>query len=203
VTAQAVSKRERNKAANREAILAAAEDVFAKLGYGATTIRDIVRRTDLAAGTFYNYFPDKESVFRALVADRVAPLRERVRAARAGTRTVEDFVRSGFHAYFSFLVEDPRLFRLMQRNAGSIRTIIDEPVLDAGVEELLVDLRSAAARGDLPAELDMDFLAGAMAGTALEVAVRMVERRPIDVEGATDFATRLFLGGIQRLSDPV
>ena len=63
----AVSKREQTKASNRAAILAAAGDAFSELGYGATTVRDIVRRTDLASGTFYNYFPDKETVFRALV----------------------------------------------------------------------------------------------------------------------------------------
>src|SRR5439155_26452791 len=51
-------RREATKQANRPAILDAARDVFAQLGYGAATVRDIVRRTDLATGTFYNYFPD-------------------------------------------------------------------------------------------------------------------------------------------------
>src|SRR5205085_12006715 len=37
-------KRERNKAANRAAILSAAREVFADIGYGASSIRDIVRR---------------------------------------------------------------------------------------------------------------------------------------------------------------
>ena len=59
-------KRERNKAQNRAAILDAARDVFTELGYDASTVRDVIRRTRLGSGTFYNYFPDKESVFRAL-----------------------------------------------------------------------------------------------------------------------------------------
>src|SRR5205814_4047986 len=63
----AVGKRERTKAANREAILVAARRVFSDIGYGAASVRDVVRETDLATGTFYNYFPDKESVLRALV----------------------------------------------------------------------------------------------------------------------------------------
>ena len=79
--------REATKAANRAAILRAAREVFADIGYGAATVRDIVRRTDLATGTFYNYFPDKESVLRALVdeiAERGAAPRPRRRGARAG-----------------------------------------------------------------------------------------------------------------------
>src|SRR5271156_3372417 len=62
-------KRERNKAQNRGDILIAAREVFTELGYGAATVRDIIRRTRLASGTFYNYFPDKESVFRELLRD--------------------------------------------------------------------------------------------------------------------------------------
>ena len=42
-------------------------------------------------------------------------------------------------------------------------------------------------------------MAGAMAGVALELGVRMTERDPADVDGAARFATELFLGGIERL----
>ncbi|HLM50222.1 MAG TPA: TetR/AcrR family transcriptional regulator [Solirubrobacteraceae bacterium] len=195
----AASKREATKAANRAAILAAASEVFADLGYEAASIRDVIRRTELAAGTFYNYFPDKESVFRALVSERVRPLRARLREARAGASSLEEFVRRGYRAYFGFIASDPDLFSLLRRNAGTIRSVMDAPVLDAGVEELLEDLRGATARGDLPPGVDADYLAGAMTGVGLEVAVRMVERRPMDVDGATAFATGLFLGGIARL----
>jgi hypothetical protein len=38
-----------------------------------------------------------------------------------------------------------------------------------------------------------------MVGAALEVGVAMVKREPPDVDGATEFATRVFLGGIERL----
>ena len=48
--------------------------------------------------------------------------------------------------------------------------------------------------------LDVDYMAGAMAGAAFEVGVRMVEREPADVDGATRFATSLFLGGVGALA---
>ena len=60
-------KRERNKAANRTAILEAAQACFLELGYEATSIRDVIRRTNLAAGTFYNYFTDKQSLLLSLI----------------------------------------------------------------------------------------------------------------------------------------
>src|SRR5438067_10061704 len=104
------SRREATKQANRAAILDAARVVFADLGYGAATVRDIVRRTDLATGTFYNYFPDKEAVFRALVEESARRIRELVRAARREATDLESFVREGYRAYFEFVASDRTLF---------------------------------------------------------------------------------------------
>jgi AcrR family transcriptional regulator len=64
-TQEAVGRREQSKAANRQAILDAARRVFAQLGYEAASVRDIIRGTELASGTFYNYFKSKEEAARA------------------------------------------------------------------------------------------------------------------------------------------
>jgi AcrR family transcriptional regulator len=191
-------RRERTKAQNRTAILEAARVVFAELGYDAAGVRDVIRRTDLASGTFYNYFPDKESVFRAVLDESAQEVRRRLRDVRAGARTLETFVGDAYRAWFEFLVEDQLMFELLQRNAGTIRALFGDPILGAGVEDLLDDLRVAIKRGDVPA-LDADYMAGAMAGVALELGVRMAERDPPDIDGAARFATELFLGGIARL----
>jgi hypothetical protein len=44
--------------------------------------------------------------------------------------------------------------------------------------------------------LDVDYCAAAMVAVGLELGQRLVERDPPDVDGATRFATQLFLGGI-------
>ncbi len=190
-------RRERTKAANRAAILAAALQVFAELGYGATSVRDIVRRTDLASGTFYNYFPDKDAVFRALVEETGVEARRRVRSARRSARTAGEFVESGYRAFFAFIVEDPATFAFMRRNVGTLATAGLEHVLPLGAAELEEDLAGLVARGALPA-LDLDYWAHAMVAVGVELGARMAEREPPDVDGATRFATELFLGGIGR-----
>lgn len=199
VEAAGGGKREATKAANRAAILDAAADVFAEIGYGAATVRDIVRRTDLATGTFYNYFPDKESVLRALFDEVAAEARARIRAARQRAPTLEEFVRRGFGAYYEFLAEDRRMFDLLRRNAGTIRTLFDEPGLLAGVGELEEDLRAAIIAGAMP-ELDVELMARAMVGAGFEVGVLMLEGDPPDVDHAVAFVTDLFLGGIERMT---
>ena len=63
------SRRELTKAQNREVILAAARRVFAEIGFAKATVRDVIRATPLASGTFYNYFKSKEEVYQALRDD--------------------------------------------------------------------------------------------------------------------------------------
>ena len=194
-----VGRREATKQANRAAILDAAREVFADLGFGAATVRDIVRRTDLATGTFYNYFPDKESVLRALVQESATEARLRVREARRQGRTLEEFVRDGFQAYFEYLVEDRLDFELLRRNAGTIRAMFSEPTLVAGVEELTEDLRDGIAAGLVPPH-DCEWMAAAMVGAGFEVGVRMLDRGEDSLDAAVEFVTGLFLGGLRALA---
>src|SRR6478672_11712494 len=102
--APADGKRERNKAQNRHDILVAAREVFTELGYDAATVRDIIRRTRLASGTFYNYFPDKESVFRALLRQSEERRLDWLRKVERGGGSFEEYLRDTFRAYFEFVV---------------------------------------------------------------------------------------------------
>jgi AcrR family transcriptional regulator len=189
-----IGRRERTKAANRAALLEAARDAFGELGFEAAAVRDIVRRTDLAPGTFYNYFDGKEAVFRAVVEATGAEARRRVRAARTATDGFAEFVEAGYRAYFSFVVEDPATFAFLRRNLAAADV---EQVLPLGAAELEEDLAALAERGELP-PLDLDYCAHAMVAVGVELGARMAEREPPDVQGATRFATGLFLSGVAR-----
>ena len=191
----ASGRRERTKAANRAAILAAGREQFADRGYDAIGVRDIVRGTALASGTFYNYFPDKEAVFRAIVEEFGAEARRRVRAARRSATGADDFLESGFRAFFEFIVADPVTFAFLRRNLSTIRERFGDAVLPAGLGELEEDIRAAIASGDLP-DADVGYLAHAMLAIGLELGQELAERTPPDVEGATAFATALFTRGV-------
>lgn len=197
IDAPAAGKREATKAANRAAILAAARVVFADIGFGAASVRDIIRRTDLASGTFYNYFPDKESVLREILDETTGEIRVRVREARRGAATVEEFVADGFRAYLEYLASDRETLELMSRNAGTIRAMFDEPAVGAGVEELRADLEQGVADGIL-APHDSELLAAAMVGAGVEVGVRLVAREPIDVDGPVELLTSVFAPVLRR-----
>jgi AcrR family transcriptional regulator len=58
----------------RKAILDAALEEFAARGFAATRLDDVARRADVAKGTIYLYFRDKESLFQELVRAMLSPL---------------------------------------------------------------------------------------------------------------------------------
>ena len=193
-----VGKREQNTARNRAAILRAAREAFCEIGVGATTVRDIIRRTDLATGTFYNYFPDKEALLQELIEEFQGELRRRVHEARQAAKSLEDLLRSAFRACFEIFIEDEMILALVMRNAGEIERLTSLKALDPAAADLAEDVRAKAREGIVP-EIDFDMIALAAVAVGSELAFRAV-RTPADVEKATEFATDLFLGGIERMS---
>ena len=64
---------------NRQALLAAAEELFGRHGFSAVSVDQIVARAGVAKGTFYNHFRDKDDIagqaalaIRHEVRDRIA-----------------------------------------------------------------------------------------------------------------------------------
>jgi len=191
-------KREETKASNRLAIIDAARRVFAELGYGATTVRDIIRATELASGTFYNYFKSKEEVFQALQDETALRVRPRLRAERIRARNFEEFIAGSFRTFFDFVKNDQSTFASMRGSREQHRVRIDTPEVIAGFDELKVDLEAASRSGVVPAA-DPGLLMAAMVGVAFEIAEHMMSRDDVTVQEAADFATALFLGGVKAL----
>ncbi len=191
-------KRERTKTANRDSILVAAREVFTKLGYGATTVRDIIRATDLASGTFYNYFKSKEEVFQAIQDENALRVRPRLRAERIRARSVEEFISGSFRTFFDYIATDRQTFAVIRRNADTMRVRMDTPEIIAGFDELRLDIIKAIEDGIFP-PVDANYLMAALVGVAFEVGEHMLTREPVDTRAAADFATALFLGGFKAL----
>jgi len=62
----------------RAALLASAEREFDERGYAQTTTKSIADRAGVAAGSFYQYFKDKDAVLRELASARMNALRGRL-----------------------------------------------------------------------------------------------------------------------------
>lgn len=189
-------KRERNKHANRAAILNAARDCFIEQAFDAITARDIIRRTSLASGTFYNYFPDKDSVYRALLDERMATLTERLTRIRRSAHDAREFIYGAYLAAFETIAEDPLFYRGILRNVAVVRDIYEDSIMGVSVRALEVDIRDAIDRGLLP-DIDVEYLAAALFGVGFEIGRVLSHRHDRDPEPAAELATNLFISGLE------
>jgi AcrR family transcriptional regulator len=194
-----IGKREVTKAANRLAILEAARAVFGDLGYEAATVRDIIRRTGLASGTFYNYYHSKEELFEALTDDAARRLRPILRHQYETAPDFSAYINGAVRAYFSFMVQEHETWQA-KRPVDERQPIMsaETPEMSFIFNEVRDSIREVIDRNhDRP--VDTDYLAGACIALARDIGEQMLRRRPIDIDGATDFAVKMILGGIPAL----
>lgn len=110
----AATRTERRKLRTAGAILEAAERLFLTRGYTATTMEDLSAAADVAVGSIYAHFGDKEGVYAALV-DRALDLDKRYadEGFAAGNSPLERLVGIG-EGYLRFAREHPAFFRLFR-----------------------------------------------------------------------------------------
>lgn len=73
----------RRKADRPGEIVEAALAVFAERGFAAAKLDEIARRAGVSKGALYLYFETKEDIFRAVVAQAIAPNMQAIRAVIA------------------------------------------------------------------------------------------------------------------------
>src|SRR5690348_4028512 len=112
-SATAVNRFERRRERTRRELLAAATRVLADKGLHRTKIADIAAAADVGVGTFYLHFPDKETLFDALVEETVGRLKQAVDAARARAADPVEEVRAANTAFFRFARENREVFKIV------------------------------------------------------------------------------------------
>lgn len=66
-----LTRRERQKQAHRREILDAALVLFSERGFHAVSMQQVAERADFSIGTLYNYFENKEDIYRTLVDEMI------------------------------------------------------------------------------------------------------------------------------------
>ena len=190
------SKRAQTKLENQRAILTAAREVFAEVGYEAASVRDIIGRTGLASGTFYNYYRSKEEIARAIASDAAERLRPILRAQREGATDFAGYLIGIIRVYFEFIADEQLALRTTRRLAERYpRVRIQTPAAAAVFEELRSSIEFVMQQ-DPGLRVDVEYLTAAVIGVAREIGERMLARQPLDIDGAAAFAANLILRGL-------
>lgn len=108
-------RREQDRARRRNEILLSARAVFAQQGFRRATVDEIAQRAEVAKGTIYLYFENKEAVLAELVLLALAELRSQL-AAAVETHSIlqpDGQLRAMADAYLLFSQRSPDFYHLL------------------------------------------------------------------------------------------
>jgi len=176
--------RARLRVAVRDSILEAAERAIVEEGLEGASLLSIARRAGVAVGTIYNYFVDRQELFRELFTTRKTEL---VTAVDSGMKSaaskpfeaqLEAFARIFLESYdarrdFMRVVmgSEPLRLQMMCDRAGRLRSVIHELQLRA--ERVM----RVGVREKRLAEGEVQLLASVFTGMLRGVVLALLEQK--------------------------
>ena len=112
----AINGQEARRIKNRERLVETASRLFSLTHPAGVTVDDIVQAADLAKGTFYNHFPDKDALALEVRRRVMASADEGVSALNQGVDDAAARIARGVCFYARLVFEDPVQAGLLARN---------------------------------------------------------------------------------------
>ncbi len=117
-----LSRRERERRMRRQAMLDAAQAVFAEKGYADATLDEIAERAEFGKGTLYNYFEGgKEEILFAVFDDTIGELEDLIHTVFREELEDGQSLRDAFHTFvkrhFEMIRDRQDLFLILVREA--------------------------------------------------------------------------------------
>lgn len=177
------------------ALLDAAALEFGERGFHEASISAITRRAGVALGSFYTYFDSKDAVFRALVTDLSAQVRDHVAPA---VRAAGDGIaaeRAGLAQFIGFVREHKEIYRIIDE-AEFVDPDSFRSHYASTAERIDQRLRAAATRGEVRSDVS-DVHAWAIMGMNVFLGMRFgVWNEDRSVEDVADLAASLLRHGL-------
>ncbi|MEI8135077.1 MAG: TetR/AcrR family transcriptional regulator [bacterium] len=124
-----IERKEREKEARRSLILDAAEQVFQKKGIGLSTMDDIAQEAELAKGTIYLYYRNKDELQLGVMLRAMDIVHQSfAEAAEKENLALKKFQAVG-EAYWKFSIDEPFRFRLICNGDFPLRENISEEMI--------------------------------------------------------------------------
>ena len=125
----------------RAALVRAGRSLFAVHAVDAVAIDDIVQAASVAKGSFYNHFPDKDALLRAIIAEIRAGIEIAVARANHGVEHPGRRVARAVCVYLRHALDEPERAGVLARmNAGSAS--LETPMNRGLIEDISAGLAS-------------------------------------------------------------
>jgi AcrR family transcriptional regulator len=181
----------------RDHVLGAAVGVFAKRGYPATTVDNLVAAARIGVGTFYSFFDGKEDCFLAAFDRVVADARKRIAAAIPADASWPEQAYAALRAALELIAAEPlgaRLVLVESQTAGRPGLARYEQTADQLVPLFRRGREHSPIAADLPATLDVATVGGLL--WSLQQRIVLGELQEVDrfLPDAVEIAIEPYLG---------
>ena len=184
--------------ATREKLLEAAEKVFAKRGYYEAAVDEIVQRSSTSKGAVYFHFPNKESLFLAVMDDLGERLARKIERSVARVADPHERIEVALTATLVTLTKHRTLAKLLLSKGvdmGSTFTRKRTEIFER-FASLLKELIEEVTRHSPGPPLNPEVVAYAWLGAISEVVTKWLETgRPHPVEEALPTLRAVLLYG--------
>jgi TetR/AcrR family transcriptional regulator, repressor of fatR-cypB operon len=134
----------------REAILAAALDLFVERGFYGTAVPEIADKAGVGAGTIYRYFVSKEALVNALFRQEKQRFAERVMVDFPQSTIARELFKQLWHRMARYAVENHKPFVFMELHHHADYLDTESRLLEERMLHLFSGLIVAAqARGEI------------------------------------------------------
>jgi AcrR family transcriptional regulator len=147
----------------RDRVLDAATEVFAKRGYRATTVDHIVDAARIGVGTFYGLFGGKEECFLAAYERVLADFQEAILAEVPAEAPFPEQACSALHTLLVQIAANPlraRLALVEVQTAGPQALARYQQTIDALIPELARAREESPFAAELPSRLEEAVIGG-------------------------------------------
>jgi AcrR family transcriptional regulator len=192
-----------DKEGRRREIVAAAKQVFAKKGFSTTKMADVANVAGLSYGSLYSYFDSKEALFRGVLEQEGAAIRQHVLTiAFIGETPVdlEAVVRRATAAVLEYFEHDSAAAKILFRDSYALGERLERHLFD--IYERFIDdielLITEAQRRRIIIPGPPRVIAFSVAALLGQLAFRRLRTDDgLDAKALGDFVATMLIGGLR------
>ncbi|MDY0210031.1 MAG: TetR/AcrR family transcriptional regulator [Acholeplasma sp.] len=172
--------------------------LFAKNGYQATSINEIISKSRIASGTFYIHFDSKLALYLYILDLYRVSIRKASAQAAAGLITRYDIERAGIKAFVLYAKKDPLAYKIVWESLFVDFNIFRQ-YYDSFAKSYVSHLKSFVDSSELRADLDLETLSYCLMGISNFLGLQVIFKDNIaekDIDYVIDQAMSILSKGI-------
>jgi len=176
-------------------LLKTTKSLFAKKGYHATSVNEIIQKSKIATGTFYQYFRSKRELYDFLVEDYRKRIFSTIKNNTKNLTNREDIEYFGLRAFLEFVNKDRLSYKIILESL-----FVDEQYFydyysrfkDSYVKQL-------SSSDEVVTDIDYEVMAYCLMGISNFVGIQILSKanpHEVDIDYYTKEAMKFIKSGI-------